>query len=120
MNSEATIAKTGRWTEAADLLRTEPDELLAATKLWILNESRTPPFPMEETVDVKEDARLKYRYVDRVEGEKTEPIVVAPPVAVNVIERAIVFPNQAPRKVDVMVRSEVCVGAAFATWVVPP
>ncbi len=34
------------------------------TKLWILNESRTPPFPMEETVDVKEDARLKYRYVD--------------------------------------------------------
>jgi aspartyl-tRNA synthetase len=37
---------------------------LVAGKLWILNESRTPPFPMEETVDVKEDARLKYRYVD--------------------------------------------------------
>ena len=37
---------------------------LVATKLWILNESRTPPFPMEDTVDVKEDARLKYRYVD--------------------------------------------------------
>ena len=33
-------------------------------KLWILNESRTPPFPMEETVDVKEETRLKYRYVD--------------------------------------------------------
>jgi aspartyl-tRNA synthetase len=33
-------------------------------RIWILNESRTPPFPMEETVDVKEDARLKYRYVD--------------------------------------------------------
>jgi aspartyl-tRNA synthetase len=33
-------------------------------KLWILNESRTPPFPMEDTVDVKEDSRLKYRYVD--------------------------------------------------------
>ena len=37
---------------------------IVAEKLWILNESRTPPFPMEETVDVKEDARLKYRYVD--------------------------------------------------------
>ncbi len=37
---------------------------LVVEKLWILNESRTPPFPMEETVDVKEDARLKYRYVD--------------------------------------------------------
>ena len=37
---------------------------VAVDKLWILNESRTPPFPMEESVDVKEDARLKYRYVD--------------------------------------------------------
>ncbi len=33
-------------------------------KIWILNESKTPPFPMEDTVDVSEDARLKYRYVD--------------------------------------------------------
>jgi aspartyl-tRNA synthetase len=32
--------------------------------IWILNESKTPPFPMEENVDVKEEARLKYRYVD--------------------------------------------------------
>ncbi len=37
---------------------------IVCDKIWILNESRTPPFPMEETVDVKEDARLKYRYVD--------------------------------------------------------
>jgi len=37
---------------------------LVAEKLWILNESRTPPFPMEENVDVKEETRLKYRYVD--------------------------------------------------------
>lgn len=37
---------------------------IAVDKLSILNESRTPPFPLEDTVDVKEDARLKYRYVD--------------------------------------------------------
>ncbi|HXE14673.1 MAG TPA: aspartate--tRNA ligase [Bryobacteraceae bacterium] len=37
---------------------------VAAGKIWILNESRTPPFPLEENVDVKEDVRLKYRYVD--------------------------------------------------------
>jgi len=37
---------------------------VAVDKLWILNESRTPPFPMEEEVDVKEESRLKYRYVD--------------------------------------------------------
>ena len=37
---------------------------VVAERLWILNTSRTPPFPMEESVDVKEDVRLKYRYVD--------------------------------------------------------
>ncbi len=37
---------------------------LVVEKLWILNESRTPPFPLDETVDVKEEQRLKYRYVD--------------------------------------------------------
>ncbi len=37
---------------------------LAVSKLWILNESRTPPFPLDDDVDVKEDVRLKYRYVD--------------------------------------------------------
>ncbi|MBZ5591817.1 MAG: aspartate--tRNA ligase [Acidobacteriia bacterium] len=37
---------------------------VVAEKIWILNESRTPPFPMEENVDVSEDTRLKYRFVD--------------------------------------------------------
>jgi aspartyl-tRNA synthetase len=37
---------------------------VVASRIWILNESRTPPFPMEEQVDVAEDVRLKYRYVD--------------------------------------------------------
>jgi aspartyl-tRNA synthetase len=37
---------------------------VVAEKLWILNDSRTPPFPMEDNVDVSEDARLKFRYVD--------------------------------------------------------
>jgi aspartyl-tRNA synthetase len=37
---------------------------VAVDELWILNTSRTPPFPLEDMVDVKEDVRLKYRYVD--------------------------------------------------------
>src|SRR5215510_3074009 len=37
---------------------------VVASKVWILNESSTPPFPMEDSVDVSEDARLKFRYVD--------------------------------------------------------
>ncbi|HWR53348.1 MAG TPA: aspartate--tRNA ligase [Bryobacteraceae bacterium] len=37
---------------------------IIAEHVWILNESRTPPFPMEDAVDVGEDIRLKYRYID--------------------------------------------------------
>ncbi len=35
-----------------------------ADKLWILNVAKTPPFPIEDDVEVSEDVRLKYRFVD--------------------------------------------------------
>lgn len=33
-------------------------------KLWILNESKPAPFPMDEEGTISEEARLKYRFVD--------------------------------------------------------
>src|SRR5690606_7457437 len=33
-------------------------------KVTILNESKTPPFVIEDKTDVSEDVRLKYRYLD--------------------------------------------------------
>ncbi|HKW50958.1 MAG TPA: aspartate--tRNA ligase [Candidatus Eisenbacteria bacterium] len=37
---------------------------LEAESLSILNASRTPPFPLDETVTASEDLRLRYRYLD--------------------------------------------------------
>ena len=37
---------------------------VVAEKVWVLNDCRVPPFPMEEDVDVDEEVRLRYRYVD--------------------------------------------------------
>jgi aspartyl-tRNA synthetase len=59
---------------------------LVAEKLWILNESRTPPFPMEETVDVKEESRLKYRYVDMRRPRMQRNIILRSKVAFAVRE----------------------------------
>jgi aspartyl-tRNA synthetase len=55
---------TGRSAETINSTIPTGEVEIVADKVWILNESRTPPFPMEETVDVGEDIRLKYRYVD--------------------------------------------------------
>ncbi|MEJ5376691.1 MAG: aspartate--tRNA ligase [bacterium] len=33
-------------------------------KLWVLNESLPPPFPIEDEADVAENVRLRYRYLD--------------------------------------------------------
>lgn len=35
-----------------------------ASRLVILNESKTPPFPIEDDVNVSDDLRLKFRYLD--------------------------------------------------------
>lgn len=32
--------------------------------LWILNEAKTTPFPIEDDISTSEDTRLKYRYLD--------------------------------------------------------
>jgi aspartyl-tRNA synthetase len=37
---------------------------VACTDLSILSEAKTPPFPIEDDIDVAETTRLKYRYLD--------------------------------------------------------
>jgi aspartyl-tRNA synthetase len=37
---------------------------IAAASLSILNEAKTPPFPIEDEVNISDDLRLKYRYLD--------------------------------------------------------
>lgn len=37
---------------------------IRATSLRILSESQTPPFPVEDGITVKDELRLKYRYLD--------------------------------------------------------
>jgi LmbE family N-acetylglucosaminyl deacetylase len=48
-----------------------------------------------------------YRYIDRVQGELTRPIVVEPPVAVEMPTQAVVFPTASNRAVSVQVAANV-------------
>jgi len=44
-------------------MRTGEIEVLA-TQIEVLNESETPPFPIESDIEVNEELRLRYRYID--------------------------------------------------------
>ncbi|MBM4161779.1 MAG: aspartate--tRNA ligase [Ignavibacteria bacterium] len=68
LRSEYVISVTGNVegrpadTENPDLPTGEID--VVGKELAILNKSETPPFPIEDEIDVSEDLRLKYRYLD--------------------------------------------------------
>ncbi|MBI3580051.1 MAG: Asp-tRNA(Asn)/Glu-tRNA(Gln) amidotransferase GatCAB subunit C, partial [Ignavibacteriales bacterium] len=68
LRSEFVISVTGKvekrpeGTVNADLPTGTID--VAANELEILNKSETPPFQVEDNIEVGEDTRLKYRYLD--------------------------------------------------------
>jgi aspartyl-tRNA synthetase len=59
---------------------------VVASGIWILNESRTPPFPVEDEVGVSEDLRLKYRYVDLRRPRMQRNIILRSKIAFAVRE----------------------------------
>jgi aspartyl-tRNA synthetase len=86
--AEGVVARRGADTVNSAIETGEVE--IVVEKLWILNESRTPPFPMEEHVgaqiDVKEESRLKYRYVDLRRPHMQRNIILRSKVAFAVRE----------------------------------
>jgi len=79
---EGTVALRSKETINANIPTGEVE--IVADKVWILNEARTPPFPMEDNVDVSEEARLKYRYVDLRRPRMQRNIILRAKVALEV------------------------------------
>ncbi len=67
LRSEYVVAVTGtvskRSAAVNDSLKTGDIEVIAKS-IRILSESETPPFPIEENSQTKDELRLKYRYLD--------------------------------------------------------
>ena len=69
---------------------------------------------------------VAYRYASRAEGERTRPLIVVPPVAVNLPQPVVVFPSAASREINVVVEARVDKAAgelrldAPAGWKVEP
>jgi aspartyl-tRNA synthetase len=59
---EGTVRKRPGGTENPVLATGLVDVMV--NKLVILNEAKTPPFPIKNEIDTSEDVRLKYRYLD--------------------------------------------------------
>ncbi|NLG86462.1 MAG: aspartate--tRNA ligase, partial [Firmicutes bacterium] len=54
---------------------------LRADSIWILNAAKTPPFYIEDNVDVDETVRLKYRYLDLRRHKLQQNIIIRHHVA---------------------------------------
>ena len=50
---------------------------------------------------------VHYRYADRALGERVRPVLIVPPVAVELTDTHALFPTGAPRKVQVAVKAQV-------------
>jgi len=60
-----------------------------------------------------------HRYVDRVEGEQTRPLVIVPRVALRLSEPVLVFPRQEPKKIEVEVKANIAGAAGEVRLEVP-
>jgi LmbE family N-acetylglucosaminyl deacetylase len=69
------------------------------------------PFELERPV--------AYRYADRAEGERVRPLVVIPPVAVDLPESVAIFPKSEARKVAVSVKANTAKAAGDLRIEVP-
>ena len=67
LRSEFVVAVTGKVIARAGAVNENlatGDIEVQAHELRILSESETPPFPIEENIQTKDELRLKYRYLD--------------------------------------------------------
>ena len=46
---------------------------------------------------------VQFRYVDRVRGELTRPVVFAPPIALKLSDKSLIFPNRDAKEIEVQV-----------------
>lgn len=81
---EGTVAKRPKGQENKSMPTGEIE--VYVDKLELLNKSKTPPFLVEDDVDVAEDTRLKYRYLD-LRRPKLQKILVTRHKTVQVIRR---------------------------------
>ena len=74
-----------------DLDTPENPPLMAIFKVKVEGQELSLPRPVQ------------FRYVDRVRGELTRPVVFAPPVALKLSDKALIFPNRAAKEIEVQV-----------------
>ena len=65
------------------------------------------------------DTPVRFRYVDHVRGELTRPLEIVPPVAVDLPERVVLFPNGEVRRIAVQVKANASAAAGDLKLEVP-
>src|SRR5258708_7386836 len=54
---------------------------LVAAKLHILNNAKTPPFPIEDEINAAEETRLRFRYIDLRRAKPHQNLALRPKIS---------------------------------------
>ena len=107
------IAKDQPWSRPYWLREPKQGETYTVANQLDIGEPQDPPlFQAHFSVTVAGE-RLElvrpvvYRYIDRVQGELTRPIIVTPAVALKTPEQALMFPNGVARGIEIQISANV-------------
>ena len=93
---------------------------------WLIGQPQNPPVVRVRlllSVDgtpIELVRPVHYRYADRAQGERDRPLLVVPPVAVELSDSHALFPTAAPRKVQVAVQANAANAAGDLRLDPPP
>ncbi len=126
------IAQDQPWSQPYWLRDPKQGETYAVANQLDIGQPQDPPiFQAHFSVTIAGERfdlvrPVVYRYIDRVQGELTRPLIVAPAVALKTPEQALMFPTGAPRSVEIQISANVADSSgevrlrAPAGWTVTP
>ncbi len=122
---ECPISPDQAYTQPYWLIKPPQGDVYTVDDQQLLGLADTPPlieahYRLEISGQSVEIARpLRFRYVDRVRGELTRPVVVAPPVAIRLADKVLIFPTAQAKQADAEVSTIEASGQASVRLATP-
>ena len=108
-----TVPQNESYSQPYWLRRPHPGDLYEIDQQQLIGRADSAPvLTAQFTLDfhgtpVTLSTPVRYRYIDHTEGELTRPLVIVPPVAVDLPAKVLLFPNTGSKSLEVQLKAHV-------------